>query len=225
MTQTALAKASKPFRFYTRLHLQSLTGCRARTIKELLMHIKKVPGSVIYHHTHHFLQQHQFVTPEPPNDFAFWIRDALGEDRLAEQLDSVDICEFDTIRAIREKIVKIIKEYMEGKDEKWLDREAPEGEDFNFIRSISFIIPTNLEVWNLQEFRDALEQVTASSLYFHVFEARLRVQRRSNDFSLWFDHCLGDAELAKAVERLDPYTHTMEGLRKKIISLVEEKIK
>jgi len=59
-------KAKEPFRFYTRLHLSELTGLRAATLQQLLELIRKVPGSSIYHHTHRFLQQHQYLSPEPP---------------------------------------------------------------------------------------------------------------------------------------------------------------
>src|SRR3989338_7521828 len=93
-----------PFRFYTRLHLRELTGLKAKNLRELLSHIKTVPGSVIYHHTHHFLQQHQYLSPEPPNDFAYLVTEALNEAKLGERLASINTCEFSSIRALRDKI-------------------------------------------------------------------------------------------------------------------------
>lgn len=59
-------EALKLFQFYTRLSLREATGLRAVTLSRLLKFIRTVPGSVIYHHTHHYLQQHQYLTPEPP---------------------------------------------------------------------------------------------------------------------------------------------------------------
>jgi len=68
-------QAEEPFRFYTRLHLSELTGLRAATLVQFLGLLKTVSGSCIYHHTHRFLQQHQYLSPEPPNDFAYgWPR-------------------------------------------------------------------------------------------------------------------------------------------------------
>ncbi|MEW6680837.1 MAG: DUF5752 family protein, partial [bacterium] len=61
-----LIKAKEPFRFYTRLHLSELTGLKASTLSQLVELIKQVPGSCIYHHTHRFLQQHQYLSPLPP---------------------------------------------------------------------------------------------------------------------------------------------------------------
>ena len=77
-------KETEPFRLHTRLHLSELTGLKAATLNELLELIKTVSGSCIYQHTHRFLQQHQYLSPEPPNDFAYWVSTVLGEDRLAE---------------------------------------------------------------------------------------------------------------------------------------------
>jgi len=59
-----------PFIFKTRLYLTALTGLKARNLAKLLTHLKKLPGSVIYYHTHRFLQQHEFLSSEPPNAFA-----------------------------------------------------------------------------------------------------------------------------------------------------------
>ncbi len=82
-------RAKEGFRFYTRLHLSELTGLRASTLSQLAGLIKEVPGSCIYHHTHRFLQQHQYLSPEPPNDFAYWVTNVLQEDRLGEQLAAI----------------------------------------------------------------------------------------------------------------------------------------
>jgi hypothetical protein len=54
-----LKRAKNPFYFATRLTLRELTGLKARNLRELLKYIRTVPGSVIYNHTHKFLQQHK----------------------------------------------------------------------------------------------------------------------------------------------------------------------
>src|SRR3989304_7929412 len=104
-----LIRAKEPFRFYTRLHLSELTGSRATTLGQLLDLIKEVSGSSIYHHTHRFLQQHQYLSPEPPNDFAYWVTEVLGEDELGEKLASIDTVQFSTIRSLRERIIAVIE--------------------------------------------------------------------------------------------------------------------
>src|SRR4030043_1557486 len=98
-------KATEPFRLCTRLHLSELTGLKAATLNELLELIKTVSGSCIYQHTHRFLQQHQHLSPEPPNDFAYWVTNVLGEDELGEKLASIDIIKYSSVGGLRERLI------------------------------------------------------------------------------------------------------------------------
>lgn len=214
-------QAKQPFRFHTRLNLTELTGLRASILSQLLELIRKVPGSCIYHHTHRFLEQHQYLSPEPPNDFAYWVGQVLGENELAERLASIDTVQFSTIRRLREQFVETIETYLEEKPMAKL-RFAGAGEEFHFIKSVSFIIPTAHVANNLEEFAGILEKITVNSIYFHVFEARLRLERPTNDFSNWIEDALARSDIADEISNLDPYTHTMEGLRRKIISIVRK---
>lgn len=218
-----LIKAKEPFRFYTRLHLSELTGLRASNINQLLELIKQVPGSSIYHHTHRFLQQHQYLSPEPPNDFAYWMSEVLGEDELGERLASIDTIQFPTIRSLREEIIKSIEDYLKTNPLAKL-KFAREGEEFHFIRSISFILPTNYVAYDLGDFVDILRKITIDSIYFHIFEARLRLEKGNNDFSYWIESSIGDKKLADEIARLDPYTRTLENLRKTLIKIIERRI-
>ena len=110
-----LIQAKEPFQFYGRLHLSELTGLQATNLHELLELIKTVPGSCIYHHTHRFLQQHQYLSPEPPNDFAYWVSGTLGDNELGEQLASIDTIQFPTIRSLRDKIADTIEEHLKNR--------------------------------------------------------------------------------------------------------------
>ncbi|MBP6920420.1 MAG: DUF5752 family protein [Candidatus Omnitrophica bacterium] len=214
-----LPQAKEPFRFHTRLNLTELTGLRASVLPQLLKLIKQVPGACIYHHTHRFLEQHQYLSPEPPNDFAYWVSEVIGEDELAEQLASIDTVQFPTIRSLRDQIAQTIETYVAQNPLATL-RFAGAGEEFHFIKSVSFIIPTPYIANNLEEFAQILEKITIDSIYFHVFEARLRLEHQTNDFSNWIDTALGCADIAGKLARLDPYAYTMEELRRRIISIV-----
>ncbi|MDD5291776.1 MAG: DUF5752 family protein [Candidatus Omnitrophica bacterium] len=218
-----LIRAKEPFRFYTRLHLSELTGLRVTNLSQLLKAIKEVPGSCIYHHTHRFLQQHQYLSPEPPNDFAFWVSDVLGEDELGEKLASIDTIQFATIRSLREKIAATIEEYLRGNALAKL-KFARQGEELHFIKSISFVLPTNYVVYDLKEFRDTVKNITIDSIYFHIFEARLRLEKKDNDFSYWISTSLGNKELADEISKLDPYTYTLESLRQVLIRIIDKRL-
>jgi len=212
---------AQPFQFMSSLDLTLLTNRRARDLAELLEHLRVVPGSVIYYHTHHFLVQHQYLSPEPPNDFAYWVTNILQEDRLGEQLAAIDLIQFRTIRALRERIINVIETYL---NERQHLRVAPEGEEFHFRESVSFIVPTNHVARTLIEFADCVEQIGFGSLSFHFFDARLRLERGEDDFSEWC-RALGEPALAKAIARLDPYTYTMDGLRKEVVRLVRRRLR
>lgn len=203
--------------------MSELTGLRATTLGQFLALIKQVSGSCIYHHTHRFLQQHQYLSPEPPNDFAYWVTDTLGEDELGEKLVSIDTIQYSTIRDLREKIASTIESYLKDNPLAKL-KFARSGEEFHFIKSVSFILPTNYIAYDLKEFAKVLKKITIDSIYFHIFEARLRLEKPTNDFSCWLENSLGDKELANKISGFDPYTLTLEDLRNKIIQIVERRI-
>jgi hypothetical protein len=214
----------KPFVFYTRLHLTELTGLKASGLEQLLALLKQVPDSCIYHHTHRFLQQHQYLSPEPPNDFAYWVSDVLGDDELGEELASIDTIQHSTLSSLRDKIVSTIEKHIE-KDPPSKNRFARFGEEFHFMKSISFMMQTGQVANDLKEFTDILKKVSLDSIYFHIFESRLRLGRKANDFSSWIESSFGERELARRISALDPYTYTLDELRNKVIRLIEGRSK
>ena len=217
-----LKKAKEPFHFHSRTHLTELTGFKAKNLRELADILKKVPDTVIYHHTHHFLEQHHYLTPEPSNDFAVWVSDALGDEALGEGLASVDTFAFFNLEALRERLVGIIEERLSRGSN---FREVMPGREFHFAKSVSVILPTPYVAHDLREFVEALRKISLSSLYFHIFESRLRLGKGLNDFSIWIKDSLGETELGEEIARLDPYTYSLEGLRSTLIQLIEKRIK
>ena len=217
-----LKKAKEPFRFQSRTYIKELTGLRAKNLRDLVDTLKKAPDSVIYYHTHHFLEEHHYLIPEPSNDFAVWVNDVLGEEVLGERLASVNTFEFPSLGALRERIVVIIEEHLARGSN---SREAMPGREFCFMKSVSLVISTPYVAHDLREFVEALRKISLGSLYFHVFESRLRLGRGLNDFTIWLQDSLDEAELGEEIARLDPYTYTLEGLRSAFIQLIEKRIK
>lgn len=214
-------KAKEPFRFFEREHLKELTGLRASTERELADVLKTAPDSVVYYHTHHFLEEHHFLTPEPASDFAVWVGDTLGDEMLGEKLANIDAFEFPTLEALRERIINVIEEHLlAGGDA----RRAPDGREFYFVKSVSVVMPTPYRARDLREFVEGLRKLSLGSLYFHIFESRLRLGRPTNDFSEWFEGSLGEHELADRVARFDPYNHTLEDTRSLLILLIEGRL-
>jgi hypothetical protein len=208
------------FRFYTERRLVEATGLRASTVRELLTHLKKVGGSSIFYHTHASYLEHHFVRQRFYNDFATWISESIQEDKLAEQIAGIDMMDYTTIRELRNAIVETIQNHLnERKGER--ARKAPAEEEFHFCKAKSFVFPTGLEARSIKEFFDCLGQISPLSLYFHVYESRLRLQRTTSDFALWLTD-MGATDIAEKINRLDPYAYSLEELRERIISFYQK---
>jgi hypothetical protein len=205
------------FHFNTKLDQTLLIGRKAKNLKELLSCVREVPDSSIYYHTHRFLQQHHYLSPEPPNDFAYWLVEVLNEKALGEQLSSIDIVQFHTIAELRNRFIEILQAG-EGTEPA---HDCPRGEEFHFMASRTFVLTTELVAHDLREFLDILKRISISSIYYHMFDAKLRLEKGENDFSRWFKD-IGYKALSENLMTLDPYTHTLEGLRKRIIALGEK---
>lgn len=218
-----LIEGKKPFQFFTRLQLSELTGLRASSLSQLLDGVKKVPPASIYYHTHAFFQEYQYMRRDTPNDFAYWVSNILGEVELGEQLSGIDIMRYSKIRELQAAIAQVIEEYLNSNQFAKL-KFARTNEEFHFIKSVSFVFPTTFTAYNLKDMLEILKKITIDSIYFHVFEARLRLERPSNDFSAWIEDSIGDKELAHNISSLDPYMRTLEDLRRTIIRIIERKI-
>ncbi len=207
-----------PFQFKTKLDLTVLLGRKACNARDLLDGIREVPNASIYFHTHKFLQQHHYLSPEPPNDFAYWVTNVLNETILGEKLSSVDIIQFRRVGDLRNTFITRLDDYLRS-TKRVVD--APEGEEFYFMSSQTFVLNTAHVAHSLAEFIPILGQVSIQSIYYHMFDAHLRLEHEENDYSMWFRQ-MGKEQLADAVRNIDPYTQTLEGLRRRIIYLVNK---
>jgi len=206
----------RPFEFFTERRLVALTAVKATTLPQLLTGLQEVTGASIFYHTHHQYLSHHFEKPVVYNDFALWVSEALQEQRLAEKLAAIDLLSFKTIRQLREAMIATIEAQL-GENSGRV-RECPPGDEFHFCKSKSFVMPTGILAQNVEDFFAKLPHVTTVSLFFHFFESRLRLERSTNDFSLWLADC-GEQALAQAIDRLDPYLLSLDELKNEIIDL------
>jgi len=216
-----LIRARHPFRFFSRLCLTRMTGRVARNLGELLEHLKAAPDSVVYQHTHRFLRQHQYLVPEPPNDFAYWAGNILGNERLGERLAAIDTLQFSSLGELKAALVAAIEGNLESPAG---GRDVPEGKEFYFMQAIRFSVPTHHEAHDLASFAENLKIVSFSSLYLHLFDALLRPPPGVNDFATWLETEIDEKALARKVMNLDPYTQTLERLRSRLVRIVERRL-
>ena len=196
--------------------LVEITGKKAHHLKEFVQILKTIDESSIFYHIHHAFREYSFASGEYSNDFARWVGEDLEEATLAERLAAINVADFTDLGSLRAKLVEIIEDHLMNAVE---IRKAAPGREFYFLRSTGFVSPTPYEAWTLQEFAKDLNQVGMRSIYFHFFDARLRLGHHTNDFSNWIRDSLGEHEMADKIEKLDPYFMTMDQLKNRIISI------
>jgi hypothetical protein len=208
----------RPFYFNTSEHLLRIGRERATTLAELLLALRACPEDSIFQHTFRTLQEHHFIRQGFSNDFAHWSLSACHEPVLAEQLASVDVREFTAIEGLRDRMIEIVDEFLQRHSK---SGSHPANEPFYFCASEILVLPTPFVAHSVTEFLDGLSKVPVHSIHHHFIEARLRLHLMSNDFSQWLEEEVGLPQVAEAIERIDFYTNTMEGVRQQIARMVE----
>jgi hypothetical protein len=94
-------------------------------------------------------------------------------------------------------------------------------ETFYFCAADIVVLPTNFVAGTTQDFAQGLREVSVHSIHHHFIEARLRIKLMSNDFSQWLHEDVGLTETARALNRIDIYTGTLEDVRQQVIRVVE----
>ncbi len=208
----------KPFYFNTSAHLLRITTQKANTLAELLEALRVCPDDSIFQHTFRTLQEHHFIREGFSNDFAHWALAACNQPGLAEQLASVDVREFTSLGELRERFVQIVEKHLQlnpSEDMRVAD------ETFYFCASDIVVMPTNFVAETMQDFAKGLREVSVHSIHHHFIEARLRLKLMSNDFSQWLHEDVGLTDAARALNRIDIYTATLEDVRGQMVRVVE----
>jgi hypothetical protein len=210
--------ARAPFYFNSAAHLLRIGRQRADNLNELLEALRTCPDDSIFQHTFRTLQEHHFIREGFSNDFAHWAFASCNEVGLAERLAGIDVREYTSIKAMRERIVSMVESYLK-KNARAGDRAALE--PFYFCASDTVVIPTPLVARNLGEFADCLEKTSVYSIHYHFIEARLRLKLDTNDFSMWLEKELDLGAVADRLNRIDIYTATLQDVRRTIVRTVQ----
>lgn len=210
----------EPFRFITSSSLVTVCGPKAATIEELLAGIETVSGSSIFHHSHQVYREWQAFGRPPVHDFGYWTSEVLRERSLGEKLSMIDPTQYTDIRSFRQALIQAIRAYLaEGQ---LINRVRP-GSEFVFCESTSVIVDTGVTAGSMAEFIEALSRITNRSLYYHLFEARLRLGRPDNDFSIWLREQLGEEETAAEISRLDISVYSLEQIRARLLFILSSR--
>jgi hypothetical protein len=209
----------KPFEFKQSVNILKSTGKKADCLRSLGELISKVSDESIFHHTcQYFLKEHLLGYT---NDFAQWAGESLEERALAERLSNIDPYASKSIAGTRKELLTVIDDYLNSSPE---PRNAFEGNEFYFNETITFVFPVGVKAKILSEFLIALRHVDAGCIYFHFYEARIRLGEGVDDFSRWFQDSLNRKRLAKKIGTIDPFMHNIAGIKEHIIEMVEDEI-
>ncbi len=209
-----------PFEFKECISLIKSTGKKARTLRELRELIALVSDESIYYHTCQYYLRRQIL--EYNNDFAHWAGQGLEERALSEYLSNVDHFSFKDMDDLRKALLKVIDDYLERFPE---PREVMPGNEFYFNEAIILVFPAGLRAFNLAEFFIAIKYIDAPSVYYHFYEARMRLRGGMDDFSKWVEDELGRKDLAVKIRSLDPLMHTLDQIREHVAEMVEGEVK
>ncbi len=214
-----MAEINNCFEFKRAYTVLISTGRSAASIREMLDVLKEVSAGSVFHHTYqYFMKAHHLSYT---NDFAQWAGESLEERALSERLSSIDPFEFSSIEELRKKIVQTIEEFLE---EFPTPRRVFPGDEFYFNETLSFVYPVGIRVTNLNEFFHALKTVDGQCIYYHFYEARTRLEHSMDDFSMWIEHGLGEKALAEEIRNIDLFMHTTEGIRNRLIGIIQERL-
>jgi hypothetical protein len=213
--------ARAPFYFNSAAHLLRISKEKASNLEELLEAVRSCSDGCIFQHTFQTLEEHHFIREGFSNDFSHWAFSACNEVGLAERLAALDVREFTSITALRDRVVNIIESYL-AKNPRAATRAAME--PFYLMAAELVVVPTPYVARNLEEFADGLRKVSVHSIYYHFIDARLRIKLNNNDFSVWLDQELDLGAAADRINRIDIYTSTLEGVRRNILRTIESEI-
>ena len=222
MTPAADARAQttrEPFEFFGCVELRQVLDRSARDERELMDRLEEVPADSIFYHTHGYFLRHRPVGVAYGNDFARWVAVDVRDQALAERLALVDPFEWSRLEDLREELITIIHDHLARLS---TVPRVEFGETFYFQQSHLIEVPLGVTARTLAEFRAGLAGVEASAIYFHMVEARARLGRASGDFGEWLRGSLGLPELAERVSRIDTYMTSLERVRARVLSLVDE---
>ncbi len=206
------------FQFSSSASLEMLTGQKAHNLEGLLYMLRTCrPSSVFYHTFSAFLKLKEADVPYN-SDFAIWVATSLNEKALAERLMAVDFSEYSTTEDLRSRLIEIIETHRSERPEAF-QKTAEEPFYLYDITRIAYL--TDKFAYDLESFREIVGHISIYSFYLHFIESRLQALEE-NDFSEWIEESLGMPDLAERIRRIDFNMYTIEGLRSRILELIDE---
>jgi len=199
--------------------MSSPLGLKAVNLRELLQALHEVDEAVIHYH----LFQSRLAIGQPeveyPNDFALWAANSLQDAKLAEKLSSFDPFDYENLGEVRQAIIDLLEEYLW--DLPYIPWARP-GLELHFCEASTVVMRSDICAHTLGEFCDSLSQVGLDSVYYHFFEARLRLEEKGvDDFSYWIETNFDLPDLVEAIRGIDSYFYNLKEIRSALLGLIK----
>ena len=208
------------FEFRQSVSILKSTGKKAGTLRELRDRIATISEESIYHHMYQYFQKGH--AREYTNDFAHWAGESLEERALSERLSNIDPYTYAGIEDLRKAILSVVDDHLEKFPE---PREAMQKDEFHFTQTVTLVFPTGTWARNMAEFLMAIKYVDSGCICYHFYEARKRLGATVDDFTAWLEGSLNKTELAARIRAIDPFMHSIEGIREHIAAAIEDELK
>lgn len=183
----------------------------AVNLRELRERVAVCPAESLYYHFCETLVRPSFDDPEFRNDFAVWASRHLRDRVLAERLGIINPYTFEDIESLREKVIDIMDERLaEAPYIPWV----PKGEDFRFMRGVTIVFDTHVELKTPKDLVNHFPAMSLSAIYYHFVEARRRTPGNTDDFTTWLvDLEEKPEELIRALAHVDFYFLNLSELK------------
>lgn len=208
--------ASESFAVFDCSLVRRATGRSCCNLRELRDAIQVVPDSVLEHHLMRCALEDHFELYEFPNDLARWCWSGLGDQILGEQLGLIAPYREPSMAALRATLLNAIEERLWGLDRvPW----CRPGLELHLVESRLVTYDTGERIPTPTALAEAIERMSARSLFYHVHEARRRSGGETDDFSGWLEAVGVEPSLVARIRGIDFYFLNLCQLRQELVQV------
>lgn len=187
----------------------------AINLRELRERLRNCPVECLFHHFCETVIRPTFDDPEFRNDFAVWAARDLQDRVLAERLGIINPYDYTDFEDLRHTVIEIIDDRLsEVPYIPWVKQ----GNDFRFMRAVTVVFDTGLQLETPEDLVSALSEVSLGSIYYHYVEARRRTENHTDDFTAWLTEFGKPAEgLIEVLAGVDFYYISLKDLKTQLV--------
>lgn len=200
------------------------TGRRAQNLCELRDNLQTIDKGSIYYHFWGSRLQPNFDDPEYQNDFAAWAHRSLRDGKAAEKLGVLDPTDFATADDLRQELIEVIEERLAEEEHVSSVRYDLQ---FNFMTSQIVVFDTHKSISQPEQLLETVRQMSLSSIFYHIIDARRRTVDSVDDFRAWlsgYGSQFADEyfDLSNAIANIDPFFSSLSELRTELTTILAD---